>query len=71
MKREGKVTRFGANGYGFLTDTASRIQYFFHARDVHQRIEPRAGDKVLFEAGPQRPGCAQHAINVVIVGGVQ
>ena len=69
MKHKGTVLRFGAKGFGFLADSVTRIQYFFHASDVADRVALREGDAVTFEEGPQIPGKARQAINVALVSG--
>jgi cold shock CspA family protein len=67
-KHQGRVSRFGPLGYGFITDSQSRTQYFVHIKDVIGRKELRAGDIVEFEEGPQNPDKAPNAINVEFLG---
>lgn len=67
-KHKGRVSRFGPQGYGFITDSQSRTQYFVHIKDVIGRKELRTGDTVAFEEGPQPPGKAPNAINVEFLG---
>jgi cold shock CspA family protein len=67
MKRNGKVVRFGAKGFGFITETTTRVQWFFHIKDVVDRIELAEGDMVSFVEGERRPGCAPCASQVTLI----
>ncbi len=68
MKHTGVVLRFGIRGYGFLQDVANQKQYFVHIDDVIGRYALMTGQRVEFEEGPQKPGRAQQAILVRLIG---
>jgi len=61
--------KFLKNGYGFLTDTASNEDYFFHASGLEEGVlyeNLSTGDEVTFELAPSKRG-GQMAVNVVVV----
>jgi cold shock CspA family protein len=59
MRRNGVVLRFGARGFGFLTDVETRRTYYVHIHDVENFIQLQAGDRVTFEIAPPWPGSKQ------------
>lgn len=66
--KSGVVMRFGARGFGFLSEPATRQTYFVHVNDVIGHLILQAGDRVTFEAAPSAiPGKAPSAIQVRLI----
>ena len=52
MKKNGLVTRFGAKGYGFISETGTSKEWFAHVSDVVGHFALMAGQRVEFEEHP-------------------
>lgn len=63
----GVVIRFGPRGFGFIAESGTGLQWFFHVNDVAGRRELRAGEKVRFQDGGGIPGRAPKAVCVELV----
>ena len=53
MRKKGVVTRFGANGYGFINEMATGKEWFAHVSDVVGHFALMAGQHVEFEEHPR------------------
>jgi cold shock CspA family protein len=49
MRKQGKILRFGAHGYGWAVMDGTRESVFVHIRDMRGRLVPREGDRIEFD----------------------